>query len=99
MEQNQRAHQKDQRFKGPTSPSFSQPPAEVHLKPSQFDIREKTKLQRPLNLTEVYEFTQTVVGICGDLERFITDDLWPLLSSEEKSAESAPGHSPKSDSQ
>ncbi len=73
--------------------------AEVHLKPSQFDIRQKTKLQRPLNLTEVYEFTQTVVAICGNLERFITADLWPLLSSEEKSAEPAPGHSPKSDSQ
>jgi hypothetical protein len=71
----------------------------VHLKPSKFDIRQKTKLQRPLNLTEVFEFTQTVVAICRDLEKFMTDDLWPLLSSEGQSAEPSPGHSPESGSQ
>jgi hypothetical protein len=63
----------------------------AHLKPSQFDIRQKTKLQRPLNLTQIFEFIQAIVAICDDLEKFI-EDMWPLLSSEEKSAEPVPGH-------
>jgi hypothetical protein len=73
----------------------------ARLQSSQFDLRQKTKRQHPLDLTEVYEFFKTIVAICDDLRKYC-EDLQVLISnfpSEEKSVEPTPGHSPKSGAQ
>jgi hypothetical protein len=76
---------------------YSVSTSEAHLKPSKFDIRQKTRLQRPLDLREVFELMRTIIAICADLEILI-NDLDLILSSSKKSAEPSPDHSPESDS-
>ena len=47
--------------------------ADAQLVPSKLDIRTKTKSSRPLDIDEVVGFTDVVIRICTDLEKFILD--------------------------
>jgi hypothetical protein len=72
--------------------------ADARLVPSQLDMRSKTRSMRPLDYNEVMEFTEAVLGICDDLEKFVMDMYEPLPASDKKSFAPPPDHLTESDS-
>jgi hypothetical protein len=64
------------------------------------DVRQKTLRQKPMTLTEVNVFIDTVLDIANDLQKLISEmDTSPFDTSVRKLLEPEPDHSPKSDSQ
>ena len=72
--------------------------ADAQLVPSQLDTRSKTRSMQPLDYNEVMEFTDAVLAICNDLEKFVMDMYEPLPASDKKSFAPPPDHSTESDS-
>jgi hypothetical protein len=63
------------------------------IRPSRFDVRQKTKLQKQLDAHEINEFTEAVIGITVDVQALIDAMDVALGPSLDKSAPQGTDHS------